>query len=82
MMTEKEEFLKRLDEQIELGNKDYFMRVKIAMPDMDGLETIMNPFINFKTKRAYYERAYDDNLRLKANNDIAIVDWEIYPKSL
>lgn len=38
-------------------------------------EFIINKKENFEKKMEYYQQAYDDNLRLKYNSDIRIIDF-------
>lgn len=39
-------------------------------------EAIINPKENFEIKMAYYKSAYNEDLTLKANTDIKIIDFE------
>lgn len=48
--------------------------VEIYNEEMDGYEYILNTSPNLLYKFHYYDEAYDDNLVLKANNRIWIVD--------
>ena len=47
---------------------------------MVARELIVNPFENLQAKHDYYDKAYDDNLNLKANQDIFIVAYSIAGK--
>ncbi|UNY40030.1 hypothetical protein KLEB273_gp082 [Bacillus phage vB_BauM_KLEB27-3] len=38
-------------------------------------EIIINPKENFESKLAYYEKAYNDDLTLKNNPNIQIIDY-------
>lgn len=74
-MTVKEKFLndiKLLIENKELPKEDKVLTVWIETPDMIARELIVNPFENLQAKHDYYDKAYDDNLNLKANPDIFI----------
>ncbi|MGV9027461.1 hypothetical protein ACN9TE_11080 [Lactococcus lactis] len=74
-MTVKEKFLndiKLLIENKELPKEDKVLTVWIETPDMTARELIVNPFENLQAKYDYYDKAYDDNLNLKANPDIFI----------
>lgn len=53
-----------------------FMVVKIETEGSPQSEIIVNHADNFPMKKAYYDRAYDDNMRLIAAKDkvIRIVD--------
>lgn len=68
-MTNKEEFLKGFDEDF-TG-----VEVFISMPNCPESEMIRNPKTNFKAKKAYYEKAYDDELKLKTFPEIKITGW-------
>jgi hypothetical protein len=39
-------------------------------------EIIINPYANIPSKLAYYEQAYNDDLTLKANNNIKIIKYD------
>lgn len=66
----------KLIEMFELAKKNnaQYVGVRIKVPNMKKAETILNPKENFDKKLEYYLNAYDDNLKLKANPDIIIVD--------
>lgn len=49
-----------------------FVAVMVDM-GMEKPEIIVNPIENVLDKLAYYEKAYDNDLRLKANPNIRIV---------
>lgn len=46
--------------------------IGIIAKDMPAMEMIGNPVENIDYKYAYYDKAYDENLKLKANEDIRI----------
>ena len=74
-MTVKEKFLndiKSLIENKEIPKEDKVLTVWIETPNMTARELIVNPFENLQAKHDYYDKAYDDNLNLKANPDIFI----------
>jgi|GEM_PF-2576325 len=78
-MTVKEQFLNDIKEAIANRNRG-LLEVYIEMPGMSAREKITNNFMNFQAKHDYYEKAYDDDLHLKANPDIFIVFYEIERK--
>jgi hypothetical protein len=53
------------------------MTILVDHPDLPEYEEISNPPENWPVKKAYYDKAYDDELRLKANTDIRIVGWRL-----
>lgn len=69
-MLNKKSFLKNFD-------NPKFVKVFIFMhlENCPKPELIVNPIENFPSKKAYYEKAYDDNLRLIANPKIYIGDY-------
>lgn len=71
--TKKEIFLEKFDK---VGYNA--ICVYIQMPDLPATEKIINPKENFAGKKAYYEKAYNDNLELKSFPDIKIVDYSFY----
>lgn len=72
-MTKKERFIKNFLDAHE-GNIQYYC-VAIKAPGMNKRELILNPIENIEMKLKYYDGAYDDDLRLKANTDIQITDY-------
>lgn len=50
-----------------------YIAIKINMPSLESPEIIINPKNNFDAKMEYYQKAYDENLRLKANPEIKII---------
>lgn len=66
----KENFLSVLDFAIE-DKKG--IRVAIRMPDLEELEIITNPYVNVQAKREYYDKAYDENMKLKTFDKIEVV---------
>jgi len=68
-MTKKEVFLKCFD-------GDYQdVLVEVTVPNCPETEMIVNPRANFPGKKAYYEKAYNDNLELNTFNQIKIVNY-------
>ena len=58
---------------IECGAK--FIGLKIAMDGFDKDEVIINPYENFKSKLAYYEKTYDEDLNHKYSKGIRITGF-------
>lgn len=52
-----------------------FFMVQVKTIGCDGLETIINPIENIDAKLTYYMQSYDKDLKLKANNNIQIVNF-------
>lgn len=79
-MTVKEKFLndiKLLIESKEIPKDFKILAVLIETPNMPAREIISNRFENLQAKHDYYDKAYDDNLNLKANQDIFIAAYSI-----
>ena len=70
-MTQKEKFNLVFKEAIE--NKKGII-VDIESPDMPEAEIIINPFANVEAKTKYYNEAYDDNMCLKNNKNIKMIN--------
>lgn len=75
-MTKKEKFLDYLDSAVS-QEWDYFS-VTIKTEGSNDNEVIINPMSNYETKRAYYDKAYDDNLVLKSFSGIKIVGYDAF----
>lgn len=73
--TKKQEFL-------ELFDNEKLDAIEISLiPDFcHEEEKILNPKANLPEKRKYYERAYNDELELIANNKIKIVSYRGFEK--
>lgn len=71
-MNHKERFLIHLEHAIIKGTS---FTIEVISPDLKSPEVITNPHENLEAKKAYYEKAYDDNLCLKANADIEIIKY-------
>lgn len=67
----RKEELQRIIENA-LQEKDSYVGVAIETQGMEGAEYIINPKCNLAQKLRYYDRAYNDDLTLKANTDIRI----------
>lgn len=52
-----------------------FMLVCVDAPNLNEWEYIVNSISNYESKWEYYNNAYDDDLCLKANKNIKIVDY-------
>lgn len=48
--------------------------VSVEMPDLPDVEHIINTQANVAVKAAYYDKAYDDDMCLRNNPSIKIVD--------
>lgn len=53
------------------------IRVEISSPDMPMNEVIMNPAENVEQKARYYNEAYDDDMKMKRNPSIVMVDAQV-----
>jgi len=51
--------------------------VYVSVPDLPLPEIIYNPHGNLYSKIQYYDKAYDDEMKLKANEDIFIIDADV-----
>lgn len=71
MSTKKEIFLQTAKQELERGAES--VTLFLCLPH-DTVEVITNT--NIETKAKYVEKAYDDDMRLKANLSIEIVDYE------
>lgn len=74
-MTPKQKLLNDIKEG--MTNGSVTLSVDIVIPDMPRLETVINHRDNFPAKHDYYEKAYDDSLRLVSNSEIRIVSYLI-----
>jgi len=61
--------------KIALEKEMPYIGVKIQMQGFEQPEVIINPFENFETKLAYYQKAYNDDLTLKTFNGIKIIGF-------
>ena len=52
-----------------------YIAIFVKIKGNDKPEIIINHKDNFKSKRDYYKKAYNENLELKANTDIEIVNY-------
>lgn len=65
-----------LTKMFELAKKNnaQYIGVKIKLPNLDKAEIILNPISNFDNKLEYYLNTYDENLEMKINKNIKIID--------
>ncbi|MBA4293777.1 hypothetical protein C0431_12515 [bacterium] len=73
--SNKDLFMRHVRQAIDKG--DQTLSVYIESPQLAESEMIVNPPLNLREKLAYYMTAYDDELRLKVNNDIRIRAFEL-----
>lgn len=52
-----------------------YVGISVIIEGATKPEVIINSKDNFESKRAYYEKAYDENLKLKFNPAISIVRY-------
>lgn len=71
-----------LEGLLRLGNSQYtkiygkYLVIEVSV-EGNSPEIIINPKENFEAKFAYYEKAYNDDLTLKANPNIKIVRYDV-----
>lgn len=67
-----------LDGLVKLSKANKSANYLVIKVQADGIvpEIIINPHYNFKKKLAYYQKAYNNDLTLKANPDIRIVAYD------
>lgn len=53
--------------------KANYIGVVVTMPGAQSPEVIINSYVNFEYKLAYYQRAYAEDLTLKNCKDIKII---------
>lgn len=63
--------------QCESAKAHNYMGVAVQIEDADAPEIIIVSKVNFENKVAYYQNAYDENLRLKTNPKIRIVGYSL-----
>ena len=68
---EMNEFIETFKQAEESGSK--FIGVVIHMDGFPKDEIIINDFVNFNSKLAYYEKTYDENLDHRFAKGISIV---------
>lgn len=71
-MTKKQQLMECFDVAIKYHQE--FMAVKIKTPNKK-MEVILFGRDNFDDKRDYYDRCYDESLKLKRNNKVKIVEF-------
>ena len=71
--------LKELEKcfNIAKGIGSNYVAVAVSVPNCNEPEVIINHKSNLAAKLAYYKSAYDDDLRLKTNPDIRIVNFTL-----
>ena len=69
-LTHKEEFLKGFD-----GGECWGVDIEVTVPNCPMTEHIINLRANFEGKKAYYEKAYNDDLELISFPQIKIVSY-------
>lgn len=72
--TPKERLLEIFNNALSKENAN-FVYVQVKMDGFDDKEIIVNPKANFQKKLDYYDKAYDDDLKLKANPSIQITGY-------
>ena len=68
----KEQFIKSFDDSLHIVE---YIIVVVKLPN-EAKEVIVNSAC-LRSKMEYYKSAYDDDLKLKTNPEISIVDWMI-----
>lgn len=61
--------------QLAKASRSRYVAVRIAMEGYPEEEVIINKYANFDKKLEYYKNAYNDDLTLKANNNIRITGF-------
>lgn len=74
-MNHKERFLAEMDQAIIKGTS---FKIEIKSPELTSPEVITNPPENLEAKKAYYKKAYDENLCLKTNQSIEIISYRSF----
>jgi len=72
-MTRKNKLINCFYKAIDREKK--YIGVKIKLPNLNDTETIINPQNNFEEKLKYYKDNYDDDLKLKHNPEVEILDF-------
>lgn len=72
MGTRKQHFFGNYETRIE-GKAINAIVVAVKLPT--GAVEIITNTVQLDSKMCYYDKAYDDDLKLKANPEIEIVDW-------
>ena len=57
---------------------DRHLLVRVRAPKAKALEIIINPPVDILRKLNYYKNAYTEDLKLKANTEVEIVDFMEY----
>lgn len=61
--------------QSQWGQEANFMGIAVELPDTPEHEIIINPKANFEKKMTYYAKTYDNDLVMKVNPNIKIVNF-------
>jgi len=56
-----------------IENGERYIGIKVSLQNAPEPEIIINPATNIPSKLAYYDKAYDDSLRLVHCKDIRII---------
>jgi hypothetical protein len=72
-MNRKQKLINTFNEAVKAGFKYVYVTVRVKGTPKD--EIIVNPIENAIIKSNYYANAYDDDLKLKVNQDIEITDF-------
>lgn len=56
-----------------IENGDNYIGIKVSLQNAPEPEIIINPATNIQSKLEYYQKAYDDSLRLLHCKDIRII---------
>lgn len=71
MKMTKEKFMRTFNMSKDFDNLKY---IAVGVEGVaEDIEVIVNPRCNFESKKAYYEKAYNEKMQLKTNKDIKIV---------
>lgn len=66
----KDVFMESMNKALEY---DKGIEVWVKHPDLEDFEIIMNSKNNVQEKKKYYDKAYDEDMKLKSFPDISIV---------
>lgn len=75
--TKKEKMIEVMKKAIE-EKKSFITVIKVI--GCTEPEIIINPYQNLESKIEYYNKAYNDNCQLIANNEIEIIQYKIFDK--
>lgn len=63
--------------QCESAKAHNYMGVAVQIENAEAPEIIIISKVNFESKVAYYQNAYNENLQLKANPKICIIGYSL-----